>query len=54
MAGLSAFGLSSRSRCGSARANALLSFGLVANLATQMTFAAALHEITVDWTWSGA
>jgi MFS family permease len=27
----------------------LLSFGLVANLATLMTFAATLHEIAVDW-----
>jgi MFS family permease len=41
--------LSSRSRAGFARATALLSFGLVANLATQMTFAATLHEIAVDW-----
>ena len=31
-----------------------LSFGLVANLTTQMIFAATLHEITADWTWSGA
>jgi MFS family permease len=36
-------------RGGFARAAALLSFGLVANLATQMTFAAALHEIAVEW-----
>jgi predicted MFS family arabinose efflux permease len=34
---------------GSARATVLLSFGLVANLATQMTFAATLHEIAADW-----
>src|SRR5690348_10786489 len=34
---------------GSARATTLLSFGLVANLATQMTFAATLHEIAADW-----
>jgi predicted MFS family arabinose efflux permease len=34
---------------GSARATALLSFGLVANLATQMTFAATLPEIAADW-----
>ncbi|HEX4615133.1 MAG TPA: MFS transporter [Stellaceae bacterium] len=27
----------------------MLSFGLVANLATQMTFAATLHEIAADW-----
>jgi len=27
---------------------------LVANLTTQMIFAATLHEITADWTWSGA
>ena len=39
----------SRARGGSARATALLSFGLVANLATQMTFAATLHEIAADW-----
>jgi MFS family permease len=48
MADLSA-GLSSRTRGGSARAIAFLSFGLVANLATQMTFAATLHEIAADW-----
>jgi MFS family permease len=36
-------------RGGPARATVLLSFGLVANLAAQMTFAATLHEITVDW-----
>ena len=34
---------------GSARATAILSFGLVANLAALMTFAATLHEIAVDW-----
>jgi MFS family permease len=34
---------------GSARATAVLSFGLVANLAALMTFAATLHEIAVDW-----
>jgi MFS family permease len=34
---------------GSARATVLLSFGLVTNLATQMTFAATLHEIAADW-----
>src|SRR5689334_11016517 len=34
---------------GSARATILLSFGLVANLATQMTFAATLHEIAGEW-----
>jgi MFS family permease len=34
---------------GSARATAVLSFGLVANLATLMTFAATLHEIALDW-----
>src|SRR5215469_848483 len=33
----------------SARVTLLLSFGLVANLATQMTFAATLHEISADW-----
>src|SRR5438552_9921612 len=47
MTDLSAF--SSRIRAGSARATALLSFGLVANLATQMTFAATLHEIAAEW-----
>jgi MFS family permease len=37
-------------RCnGSARAMAILAFGLVANLATQMTFAATLHEIAINW-----
>ena len=39
----------SETRGGSARATILLSFGLVANLATQMTFAATLHEIAADW-----
>src|SRR5215467_4996754 len=34
---------------GSARATILLSSGLVANLATQMTFAATLHEIAAAW-----
>jgi hypothetical protein len=34
---------------GSATATAVLSFGLVANLATLMTFAATLHEIAADW-----
>jgi predicted MFS family arabinose efflux permease len=33
----------------SARVTILLSFGLVANLATQMTFAATLHEIAAAW-----
>lgn len=36
-------------RGGSARATALMSFGLVANLATQMTFATTLPEIAADW-----
>jgi MFS family permease len=36
-------------RQASARATAILSFGLVANLAALMTFAAVLHEIAVDW-----
>jgi len=36
-------------RGGSARATILLSFGLVANLVTQMTFAATLHEIAAAW-----
>jgi MFS family permease len=39
----------SRFRGGAARATILLSFGLVANLAAQMTFAATLHEIAADW-----
>src|SRR5215471_10425562 len=34
---------------GSARTTILLSFGLVANLATQMTFATTLHEIAAAW-----
>jgi MFS family permease len=34
---------------GSRRATVLLSVGLVANLATLMTFAATLNEIAVDW-----
>src|SRR5580704_12250767 len=34
---------------GSARATAVLSFGLVVNLAALMTFAATLHEIAGDW-----
>ena len=36
-------------RGGSTKATVLLSFGLVANLAALMTFAAALNEITADW-----
>src|SRR5215469_4995461 len=36
-------------RSGSTRATILLSFGLVANLAALMTFAATLNEIAVDW-----
>jgi MFS family permease len=34
---------------GSTRATILLSFGLVANLAALMTFAATLNEIAADW-----
>jgi predicted MFS family arabinose efflux permease len=49
MADTRAFDEPSGARCGSAKATALLSFGLVANLAAQMTFAAVLHEIAVDW-----
>src|SRR6516165_8782958 len=49
MADARAFGQPSGVRGGSARATILLSFGLVANLATQMTFAATLHEIAADW-----
>ena len=36
-------------RGGSTKATVLLSFGLVANLATLMTFAATLNEIAADW-----
>src|SRR6516162_11514099 len=49
MADARAFGQPSGVRGGSARATILLSFGLVANLAAQMTFAATLHEIAADW-----
>src|SRR5262252_3978527 len=49
MDGASALYEPSDARGGSARATVLLSFGLVANLATQMTFAATLHEIAADW-----
>src|SRR6516165_200304 len=49
MADARAFGQPSGVRGGSARATILLSFGLVANLAAQMTFAATLHEIATDW-----
>jgi predicted MFS family arabinose efflux permease len=38
-----------RGRSGSTRATILLSFGLVANLAALMTFAATLNEIAADW-----
>src|ERR1700751_3438904 len=36
------------------KAAAILSFGLVANLATLMTFAATLHEIADDWSLSAS
>ena len=49
MADARAFDRPSRVRGSSARATILLSFGLVANLAAQMTFAATLHEIAADW-----
>ena len=49
MADMRAFDEPTRVRGGSSRATALLSFGLVANLAAQMTFAATLHEIAADW-----
>jgi len=49
MEGTRAFGEPSDARGGSARATILLSSGLVANLATQMTFAATLPEIAVAW-----
>src|SRR5689334_22984433 len=38
-----------RGRVQSTRATILLSFGLVANLAALMTFAATLNEIAADW-----
>jgi MFS family permease len=41
-------------RTGSRRATVLLSVGLVVNLATLMTFAAALNEIAVDWSLNAA
>lgn len=49
MADTRAFGTPAKTRAGSARATVLLSVGLIANLATQMTFAAGLHEIAADW-----
>ena len=44
-----AFDKPARARGGYARATLLLSFGLVANLAALMTFAATLPEIAADW-----
>jgi len=44
-----AFDEASATRGGSRRAVILLSFGLVANLAALMTFAASLNEIAADW-----
>lgn len=49
MADARAFDQPSGVRGRSARATILLSFGLVTNLAAQMTFAATLHEIAADW-----
>ena len=49
MEGARALDEPSEARGGSAQATILLSFGLVANLATQMTFAATLHEIATAW-----
>jgi predicted MFS family arabinose efflux permease len=49
MADARAFDEPSGIRGGSPRATALLSFGLIANLAAQMTFAATLPEIAADW-----
>src|SRR6516165_4119294 len=49
MEGAQALDEPSEARGGLARATILLSFGLVANLATQMTFAATLHEIAAAW-----
>jgi len=49
MDGASAFDEPSDAPGGSARATVLLSSGLVANLATQMTFATTLHEIATAW-----
>ena len=43
------FGQPAAARHESVRATILLSFGLVANLTTQMTFAATLPEIAADW-----
>src|SRR6516225_3956850 len=49
MADARRFGQPAAARHESVRATILLSFGLVANLATQMTFAATLPEIAADW-----
>src|SRR6516165_1783422 len=49
MEGTSAIDESFEGHGGSVRATILLSFGLVANLATQMTFAATLHDIAAAW-----
>jgi MFS family permease len=49
MADAPAFDEATATRGGSARATLLLSFGLVANLAALMTFAATLNEIAAAW-----
>jgi MFS family permease len=49
MADTQAFDEATVTRGGSARATVLLSFGLVANLAALMTFAATLNEIAAEW-----
>ena len=49
MEGARAVGEPSEARGGTARTTILLSFGLVVNLATQMTFAATLYEIAAAW-----
>ena len=49
MADARRFGQPAAARRESVRATILLSFGLVANLTTQMTFAATLPEIAADW-----
>lgn len=49
MADAQAFESPTGTRNGSIKATVLLSFGLVANLAALMTFAATLNEIAADW-----
>jgi predicted MFS family arabinose efflux permease len=54
MADAQALDEAAATRGGSARATVLLSFGLVANLAALMTFAATLNEIAADWSLSAS